>query len=124
MRPTRLQRWIAAGWPDRLVLLAGAGIAIAMVAPPFWEAHHGSILGILWFVLMLFISAVLGIVIAWMLSCLLVDALDDWWLKRNGSPFHVGDNVTILAGRHRGRTARVYDVWEPRHEVRVELSNE
>ena len=41
--------------------------------------------------------------------------------KINGAPFEVGDRVRILAGPHRDRIATVYEVWESREQVRVEL---
>ena len=39
----------------------------------------------------------------------------------NGAPFEVGQVVCILVGPNRDRTARVYDVWSERGQVRVEL---
>ena len=39
--------------------------------------------------------------------------------KANGAPFRQGDMVRILIGPHKDRVARVYDVWQSRHQVRV-----
>ena len=39
---------------------------------------------------------------------------------KNGAPFHVGDRVRILAGRHKDRVVRVYSDWRD-DSVRVEL---
>jgi hypothetical protein len=46
-----------------------------------------------------------------------------YWLiiTINGVPFEQGDMVKILWGRHRGKVVRVYDIWNQRDEVRVEL---
>lgn len=43
--------------------------------------------------------------------------------RLQGWPFKVGDELVILAGKERGRTARVYAVWEPRGQVRLELGD-
>lgn len=40
---------------------------------------------------------------------------------KNGAPFHKGDLVRILVSPHRDRLVRVYEVWESRDQVRVEL---
>lgn len=45
-------------------------------------------------------------------------------MKINGSPFHVGDMVHIMAGKHKGQIARVYEVWKARNSVRVELGEQ
>lgn len=42
----------------------------------------------------------------------------------NGAPFQRGDCVQILTGLHRGRVARVYEVWGERNQVRVELGEQ
>jgi hypothetical protein len=42
----------------------------------------------------------------------------------NGAPFHAGDMVHILVGPHRDRMVRIYDVWGPRSQVRVELGEQ
>jgi hypothetical protein len=42
-------------------------------------------------------------------------------IKWHGAPFRKGDMVRILRGRHKGKVVRVYQVWDERNEVRVEL---
>lgn len=41
--------------------------------------------------------------------------------KFNGAPFHIGDRVQILSGPYQGRVVEVYDVWNERNQVRVDL---
>jgi len=40
-----------------------------------------------------------------------------------GWPFAKGDEVVILSGKDRGRVTRIYEVWEPRGQVRLELGD-
>jgi hypothetical protein len=43
---------------------------------------------------------------------------------RNGAPYHPGDSVRILVGRHAGQVATVYQIWPERGQVRVDLGEE
>ena len=47
-----------------------------------------------------------------------------WARKMNGGPFTLHDRVLILAGRHKGRIASIYELWPTRAEVRVDLGGE
>jgi len=42
----------------------------------------------------------------------------------NGAPFYDGDCVEILVGDYRGRRVLVYDVWDTRNQVRVDLGEQ
>lgn len=44
--------------------------------------------------------------------------------RLNGAPFHRGDCVQILSGRHCGKVVRVYDEWPERGQVRVNLGDD
>lgn len=44
--------------------------------------------------------------------------------KYNGYPFKVGDRVKILSGKHCNKEGKVYDIWESRHQVRVDIGSE
>lgn len=41
--------------------------------------------------------------------------------KLNGAPFQVGDQVMILRGPHHGKIAEIYEIWESRNQVRLDL---
>lgn len=41
-----------------------------------------------------------------------------------GWPFRVGDEVCILSGKHIHTVARVYEIWEERGQVRLDLGEE
>ncbi|HQY88284.1 MAG TPA: hypothetical protein PK402_06475 [Tepidisphaeraceae bacterium] len=66
----------------------------------------------------------LGVVVAfwpggWILSVPL--RVIEW---QNGAPFQVGEEVVVLSKRFPGRIARIYEIWEERHEVRLELGED
>jgi len=63
------------------------------------------------------IGYVVGIVFIWMILGGIAARIQGW-------PFTNGDEVVILAGKNRGRVTRVYEVWEPRGQVRLELGDE
>lgn len=42
-------------------------------------------------------------------------------LRIQGWPFHIGDEVEVISGKQAGRTALVYEVWESRSQVRLEM---
>jgi hypothetical protein len=39
----------------------------------------------------------------------------------NGAPFRIGDHVRILSGPHQGRLVKIYELWESRQQIRVDL---
>jgi hypothetical protein len=41
-----------------------------------------------------------------------------------GAPFYIGDTVCILTGKHKGKITTVYEVWEFRGQVKVDLGPE
>jgi hypothetical protein len=62
------------------------------------------------------IGYVIGICFIWMILGHIAARLQGW-------PFFEGEEVVILVGRHKGRVARIYEVWEPRGQVRLELGD-
>ncbi len=44
--------------------------------------------------------------------------------KINGAPFCEGDMVYIIAGKHKGKTVSVYEIWKDRKQVRVDLGEQ
>lgn len=62
------------------------------------------------------IGCIVGMVFIWMMLSGIAAWIQGW-------PFSEGDEVVILAGKNRGRVAKVYEVWEPRGQVRLELGD-
>lgn len=62
------------------------------------------------------IGYVVGIAFIWMILGGLAARIQGW-------PFTEGDEVVILAGKDRGRVTKIYEVWEPRGQVRLELGD-
>ena len=44
--------------------------------------------------------------------------------KIQGWPFQVGDEVCILSGKHINTITRIYEVWDSRGQVRLDLGEE
>ena len=44
--------------------------------------------------------------------------------RHQGRPFEIGDKVAVLTGRERGTVTTVYEIWDTRGEVRVDLGPE
>jgi hypothetical protein len=72
----------------------------------------------------------LGVALGGMLGLWVVGGVFIWpWIlylagKLNGVPFQEGDWVRILKGSRRDLIVRVYIVYTPRHEIRVELGEQ
>ena len=125
MTPTVTQRLFAQDWLMRLTLLVGAVGMIAWTAPVLFPALRSSILGMVWFACLMIVAAILGVLGAGIFGGMFIlGPLYRWRATKNGAPYRVGDEVLILAGAHRDRVARVYEVWSERGQVRVELSEE
>jgi hypothetical protein len=63
------------------------------------------------------LGLVLGLFPGWMIVGNIVS-----WIQ--GAPFREGDTVCVLSGKHRGKVTTVYEVWECRGQVRVDLGKE
>jgi len=60
---------------------------------------------------------ILGVFPTWMIVGNIVSSIQ-------GAPFYIGDTVCILTGKHKGKITTVYEVWESRGQVRVDLGSE
>jgi hypothetical protein len=125
MSPTVVQRLFAHDWPMRITLVAGAIGMMAWTAPVVFPALRSSFLGMVWFLCLMIVAGLLGLIVAGILGGMFfLGPLYHWRAAKNGAPYQVGDTVLILAGAHRDRVARVYEVWSERGQVRVELGEE
>ena len=55
---------------------------------------------------------------------MLLFSLYEYGARLNGAPFSVGDRVRILVGPHRDRVVEIYELWDERLQVRVNLDPE
>ena len=74
-------------------------------------------LAILLYILAGVLGFILGAFPCWMLIGSLVS-------KIHGSPYHVGDTVCVLSSKYKGTVSTVYEVWESRGQVKVDLGSE
>ena len=121
MKPNRTQ-YVLAQSPS-ICICAGA-LALAVFVG--WKllqspASLFDISFLFWFVVEILISLALGVLLSGLFISPFVCTLAG---KLNGSPFQVGDLVQILTGEHRDRIARVYDVWDERRQLRIELGEQ
>lgn len=124
MHPTLAQRLFATKWPALVTLLAGTAGVVAWVAPVL-APDRASIVEIVWFIVEMVAAALIGLIVAAFFGVgVVLVPLWRWRMSKNGAPFQVGDQVMILAGPHRDRIVRIYDVWPTRGEVRVELGQD
>ncbi len=63
------------------------------------------------------IGYIVGVVFIWSILGGIAARIQGW-------PFAEGDEVVILSGKNRGRVTKVYEIWEPRGQVRLELGDE
>jgi hypothetical protein len=126
MCPTRFQRLFTDHRPFAFCAVCGATVAVIWelqaMAPylallSFWD--------IAWLVVLLPFAACLGAALGVFPTYGILGGLVlDWVARRNGAPFREGDEVVILSKRFPGRVTRVYEVWNERRQVRVELGEQ
>ena len=123
MKPSREQFFFANNWPFRIWVSLASAISLVLavrVCEPSVAALHD------WgYVLRLVVACALALIVGFIASLptawIFLGPLCYQQAQFNGAPFRVGDHVQILVGIHSGRVVRIYELWESRCEVRVEL---
>ncbi|MBN1788395.1 MAG: hypothetical protein JW806_08370 [Sedimentisphaerales bacterium] len=113
MKPSKLQILFAKRWPWGIAfwicpLLIGTGFATYL-----YTSKGGLISAVL-------TGAVVGVSISYF-------SLHSFYLLRakiNGAPFYKDDTVYILIGEYQGQVAKVYEVWNDRKDVCVDLGEQ
>jgi hypothetical protein len=124
MKPTLAQRVIASGLPEKVVTLGGGIALMAATAATLLPVLELRLAAIAAFVFYVVVAGLLGVLLAAFAAAFLLGPVYNARAAENGAPYQSGDWVMILAGPHRGRVARVYEVWESRQQVRVDLGDE
>jgi len=70
------------------------------------------------------VAAALGWMFGFLALAFIGPAIYHFVLWINCRPYQAGDCVQVLAGPHRGRVARIYEIWEERGQYRVELGEQ
>lgn len=125
MQPTPRQEWIANNKPLHVLLLITTGGSLAAgtiyylreVGIPLRPEGWGS------FLACLLLIAAIGYLAGGLLSLFVLGPIYYSQGLENGAPYCPGDRVYLLTGRHRGQIVPVYEVWDERSQVRVELSD-
>ena len=120
MAPGRLHYFYARGGPSWLWL--GLSPLVAVLATAYvlgpapelaWTAEARG------YAFLIAIAWAIAFCVAALAGVFLLGPLYRHRARVNGAPFHAGDRVLVLAGRHRGKRARVEEVWEYRGTLRV-----
>ena len=102
-----------------LSAIVSACYVIAVTVPSCVVLAEASVLA--WLLLAVVTASVLG----WICGAIFLWPLVGRIARRlNGHPFCVGDSIRILTGPHRGRRAVVYELWEERGQMRVDIGPE
>ncbi len=104
-----------------MFLLFGIIVALAVCKPTvdtFREWQY-----ILLFLLAVIVSPILFFLLGVLITIPIIGPIYYVRERVNGGPFRVGDTVYIIAGKHKGKVARVYSQWQ-HGTVRIELSEE
>ena len=124
--PSRAQYFFARVWLLNAWLLGVSliSVVVAIRISGFTMAALRDWSSFLWLVGIILISGLLGFFLAFLSGWFIFGPLYFDRGRKNGAPFTVGDRVHILVGVHRDAVVRVYEVWESRNQVRVELGDQ
>ena len=126
MKPTPAQYIFASKWPLRLWLVTVSAISIFAAVnfcQPTLESFHDWQFAIL-FAGSLIVAPVCGCYVSLIFLWFIFGPVFFVRNRLNGAPFHVGDQVMILAGPNRNRVAQVYRVIEDQAKVFVDLGKQ
>ncbi len=115
-KPSSIQIFFAKTWLWSLAFWVCPVIIGVIILMPFYS----NLQGFSDFVLAIASAAVFG----FFCTQIPLFSLSQIRMKINGAPFRQGDTVHILAGKHKGETACVYDVWKDRNQIRVDLGDQ
>jgi hypothetical protein len=123
MKPSRIQYFFAKNWPAKIWLGAFGGVftvgAARVVVPAIRSEHLGW--GTISYLVVIPSALVVGVLLGFLTAFPVLYPLYSWRAKLNGAPFQRGDVVEILVGEHRGKRAQIYELWDERGQVRVDL---
>jgi hypothetical protein len=125
MTPSRAQYFFARPWLTNAwrISVPLACIVIAVASAGMSSDAFGEWLSLLLLLGIVLLAALLGYFLAFLLGWLVLGPLYCARGLKNGAPFREGDLVRVLAGAHRDRVVRVYEVWESGDQVRVALGD-
>ena len=108
-----MQYFLARGWPW----------GITMLTVPLSCALLGGLVGYPKR-LPTIIGALVGSAFGTICTSYCLRLLASYRAKINGGPFRKGDKVRVLGGRYRDQIGLIYEEWEVREQVRVDLGPE
>lgn len=120
MTPTKKQYFYAQNWPARIwfaIVPALLAITLGRRLDFDWSLslRSAGLAALLW---------ALGWSVALLTGWFVLGPIYYGRGQLNGAPYKIGDRVHILVGEHRDRVLTVYEVWESRDQVRVDLGED
>ena len=112
MKPFKIQYVLAHG-----IKLSTFGGGLLLAAFVGWSCGAFSF----WAVLAILASLPLGAIFGMFFFMPLINII---CFFLNGGLFHKGDSVRILVGPHKNKVTQIYEVWNSRGQVRVDLGEE
>ena len=104
------------------VLTTLGGVALALLVwRPLGSLSYDDLI---WFVATLVLFPLMCFFGSFLVAPMLFFSLYEYGARLNGAPFSVGDRVRILVGPHRDRVVEIYELWDERLQVRVNLDPE
>jgi hypothetical protein len=121
MQPPRLQYVLAHTFG--IVTGTSALLVAALFTKLLWSqlVSPGTIT---WLVFVQLIALMLGWVLGLLVLAMFGPLVLRFILRIKGGPFQSGEWVYILSGSHRDRIVRIYQLWDERGQVRVDLGEQ
>lgn len=105
--------FFAKAWPW-IVLFWGVPLVVMSIFADEAYLHHQSVL----------IEAIFGSGFGLALVFGVVAPFKKYCGRKNGAPFGIGDQISVLIGAHKGRTGTVHQVWTKTRHVRVRFDGQ
>ena len=121
MKPSRTQIFFAKNMPLKIWRLSCilAGIVILLYNLPM-KGFELDAKAVIFFIGLALVAGIVGFFISLIFSFVLLP-IYSLGARLNGAPFHENEDVYIMVGTHKGESAKIYEIWEERWQVRVYL---
>jgi hypothetical protein len=123
---TAIQYVLARDLPLKLcfVLAAIGGLVLAILAWLPLTDLFANPKDFVWFVVTVIVFPLMCFFVSLFAAPMILFSLYEYGARLNGAPFEIGDRVRILVGPHRDRVVGIYELWDQRAQVRVNLDSE
>lgn len=122
--PTKIQYFFAKDWPLKIwriicILVGMAILAYRLFVTGAWLNTYTLIFS----AGLILLAGIVGFFVSLIFSFILLP-IYSLGARLNGAPFRENDEVQIIVGPHQGKSAKIYEIWSERKQVRVYLGEE